>query len=447
MSLVMNAKIPKRRVLIISFSFDPMRNPRAFRWTLLAERLAAQGRDVDVVTSLFPGVPELEQRGRLTIHRVGWIWVESLRARFRVARERAGATSAHPANPGFFARAIAGAGRLARWLWRRVLWPDASCLWYPAARKRGLELARRHSYDAMICVAPSYTSVLAGQSIHRRHPDMRWILDLGDPFSFMEDTPPNNLLLYRGLNRSFERAAFRSADAISVTTPQTRERYAEIFPESASKIVVIPPLLSLPVRGAVGTEQRLPGKLQFVYVGTLYKNIREPDFLLGLFAQALERGLPAGSELHFYGDVSACLEGFEAYRPRLGNRLVLHGVVARATVAAAIEEADVLINIGNDTLYQLPSKVVEYAATGKPVLSIAKTEGDSSLRFFAEYPSALGLVAPEKNPTADQVARLVDFAQNLPPRLSEGRLGEWMKPFLPEQVLSCYLNLLVESNA
>ena len=75
------------RVLIVTFSYAPTVNARAFRWTALAEDLAARGWQVDVVTCWLPGIPESETRGGVQIHRAGWHLAERLR---RMVREKRG---------------------------------------------------------------------------------------------------------------------------------------------------------------------------------------------------------------------------------------------------------------------------------------------------------------------------------------------------------------------
>ena len=89
-------------------------------------------------------------------------------------------------------------------------------------------------------VSPTFTAVAVGKALAARKPrSFRWLIDLGDPFSFADESPPNNFRLYRLLNLRFERSCFAEADSVSVTTPETRERYAALFPESAQKIAVV----------------------------------------------------------------------------------------------------------------------------------------------------------------------------------------------------------------
>jgi glycosyltransferase involved in cell wall biosynthesis len=421
-----------RPIVIVSFSYAPRLNPRAFRWTALAERFAALGHPVDVVTSWLPGFPDSELRNGVRLWRAGWKLLESARGGIGGARTSApdAGASAVRSSP------IASLGRR---LWRNLCWPDVSANWYfPALKATAALLATRRG-AALISVAPMFTAVAVGHALKRRDPGLDWIIDLGDPFSFLVESPPNNQFLYARLNARFERAAFRAAHAVAVTTRRTAERYGAVFPESASKISVIPPLLSAEL--APGAPVRRPGAIRIVFLGRLYRGVREPDFLLALFAAAQDGAPQPPLDLHFYGETGACAGAFELYRERCRGRLFVHGVVSRERALAATREADVLVNLGNQTPYQLPSKVVEYAATGKPVVNIAPHREDSSIEFFQSYPQALNLVSEGRAPDAAQVARFREFVSRSEAPDSAALEG-FMRPFRIEQVAGRYLELI-----
>lgn len=429
-------KMPQKRILVISFSYRPLNNPRAFRWTHLSKKIVAAGHSVDVVTSWVPGCSDTERLGNLSIHRAGWKFLERVRGRRRLAREQAGKVTILETSS-LLAKAKRALLRGVNWLWRNLYWPDPSCLWFFPARQMALALIAQKPYDVVISVAPTFTAVAVGHSVRKRLAGAVWLLDLGDPFSFLEGAPPNNPTLYAGLNRWYERKVFAQADVISVTNPQTQQRYAEVFPESAAKLLVIPPLLSLPQSGP---KPAVPGRL--VYVGTMYRNIREPGFLLELFKRALEAGLSDETELHCYGDVSSCMDIIARYESLLGKRVFFHGVVSRDVAAQALDEAQFLVNIGNETTYQLPSKVVEYAATGKPIINFAKSRMDSSVGFFAAYPCALNLINSMPLPDETTVADFVKFMKEPPQTMERSALTNWLSPYISENVVAAYLNAM-----
>ena len=48
--------------------------------------------------------------------------------------------------------------------------------------------------------------------------------------------------------------------------------------------------------------------------------------------------------------------------------------------------ANYLVNIGNKTPYQVPSKIIEYMSSGKPIINIEQCDFDTSSRVLQNYP-------------------------------------------------------------
>src|SRR5262249_5582396 len=144
-----------------------------------------------------------------------------------------------------------------------------------------------------------------------------------------------------------------------------------------------------------------------VYLGHLYPVLREPGPLIDLLRRlvAAEPALAASIAVEFYGspgvfaaDLAAFAREWSGFRPQ--------GAVARVRALAVLEEADALINIANTTDWNLPSKLAEYAATGKPILNVAAGSDDPSAAFLAGYPLATTLL-PDRS--ALPLALLVAF--------------------------------------
>jgi glycosyltransferase involved in cell wall biosynthesis len=423
------------KVLIISFQYWPALNARAFRWTALAEDWVRKGREVHVVCARVPDRPVLETQNGVRIHRVGSAWIERLRG--AAIPVTGGETAARRSAIRYAATATARA------IWHRIYWPDTSCTWYFAARSKARELLAAIRPEAVVSVSPPFTAVAVGRSLARRsRRESRWLIDLGDPFSFADEAPPNNFHIYRGLNIRFERSCFAAADSVSVTTPETRDRYAALFPESAQKIIVIPPLVALPETGGGTVHAGRSDRRQLAFLGRLYPTIRPPDFLLALFAALAEA--PAGEryELHFYGETWECEASFAPYRHMLGRNLFVHGAVPRERAASAMRSAYALVNIGNDTRYQLPSKIVEYAMTGRPILNLVAHPDDSSARFLARHPARLTLTARGRGPTPEDLKRLREFLGRTPEEISPAMLHTWLAPYTLPQISARYDALL-----
>ena len=148
------------------------------------------------------------------------------------------------------------------------------------------------------------------------------------------------------------------------------------------------------------------GRRRCVFVGSLYPALRTPHYALELF-RALN---DPGWELVFVGggwdNYPAGLP--EACRAVLGERLVITGPLPREKAEGYLAGADVLLSLGNDLDNQVPSKLFEYFAAGKPVLHLAKRADDPCLSYFDRWPLALCLFESEGT-GADVTARLGRF--------------------------------------
>jgi hypothetical protein len=386
----------------------------------LAEQFAREGHSVLVVTSWQPGLPVEETIRGVRVYRVGMRPLERLRRWLSASRlvdtvrmeSRKTETSAElESHSGTAARILRILNHV---IWRNLWWPDSACIWIRPALRTARALLSEKPADVVISVSPAFSAVVAGYILARDcRGCRRWMIDLGDPFSFLEQAPSNNFSLYRRLNQWVEQRAFLRANAVSVTTNNTREIYSRLYPACAGKITAIPPLLP-PSPESASSKRFFQNNdtTRLVYIGTLYRNLRRPDFLLQILCSMLRTHPSFHCELHLIGDTQECRESLLLYSKYLGERLVIHAPVERDLATQAMTEADILINLGNDTTFQLPSKLIEYTATGKRVISISCTASDSSTAFLRDYPNALCLQDQGSTPSDDQIAKFVSFCED-----------------------------------
>lgn len=437
------------KFLIISHAYDPTVSPRAIRWAQIAVEWVGKGHEVDVVTSRKPELAGKEKLNGVGVHRVGNAASEMWRDRVK-ERNIERFPEKRPAASSKKAKHFSGAAKkslsLLLWIrrhtWKQLWWPDSSCLWYFPARKKAERLLRGKDYDAMITVSLPFTGHLVGLHLKRRFPARPWIADSGDPFCYLDKPVANNQRLYARKNYSVESDVFHLADSVTVTTAETSQRYANLFPECVNKLRVIPPLLtSSNAEGKKSTLFAGDGAIRLVYIGRVYRENRNPEFLLELFHRLLASRLGERLELHFFGPAGDCAEILENYKILYGNKLHLHGNVGHATALQAMEEADILVNIGNANSYQLPSKVVEYARTGKPVLNLAAHAADSSASFFADYPACLNLVRRSNEVAPEHVEAVLDFISKRHTTPAEV-LENFLAPFRVDRVAQRYEDII-----
>ncbi len=422
------------KLLLITYSFAPDLTPRAFRWSAIASHLARKGHHVDVLCAAVPNGTANEQCDGATVYRVrDWL----LNASARVT-PKAGETA--KAGVGVLSTLRASVRRVVRTLWRAAYWPDYACGWVIPAVRMAHILCGRNSYDWIISVSHPFTGHLVGLLAKRRLPNVRWLVDIGDPFHLTKEPSPNNRRLYSPLNRAIERKVLMKADAISATTEETKRLYEEHFALESGKVVVIPPLLSLPSPVMLPVA-RTDGVLRLVYIGTLYRRLRSPEPLLALFRALVEAGNGRPLELHFYGSVNDCGDTLAPYTESMRSQLFVHGLVGRAEVLQAMRDADILVNIGNDSAAQLASKVIEYMAMGKPVLNLVSVERDASVAELADYPASLTIGRTDELTSPDVVRTVLAFVTRSRP-VDEGVMAKVRSRYSEDNIADLYVSLL-----
>ena len=376
------------RLLIVTAWYHPFIHPRAHRWTALAEQWAAEGHEIHVLCSGRVGEPAEATLNGVHLHRVGFDSLKELAYRLTGDKNGRGRVGAGVQAPGILMRLGAWLYRTA---WKSLYFPDDACIWYWPAKRKALTLLDLLEPDALITVSLPFTGHLIGLAARKNTRGLYWLADMGDPFA-VQWQPLNNAFLYGRLNRLLERKVLEQADAVAVTTTQTKEKFrAHYGDEAVVAMHIVPPLLH-PLPGV--SERRAfmakqSGKIRMAYFGALYAPTRTPDAFLDLMERsfAAQPELRERLEVHFYGEIFPEFYGMLQQRPFIH----LHGLRPRAEVRTVMQDMDILLNIGNLSDIQLPSKAVEYLASGKPVVHLSYSETDPFLEFFGDNKLILNL--------------------------------------------------------
>jgi hypothetical protein len=351
---------PGKKILIISAWYFPLFHPRPHRWTAIAAHWAKEGCEVTVLTSKQPGFTENEIRDGVSVHRTGVDSVKTLLAFWKKGRE-----SGNEAPAGWL-------WWIYQHIWKQLVFPDDSCWWYFPARRRLKQLLQKEKFDLIISVSLPFTGHLLGYFAKKQQPEAYWIADNGDPFAFQPQAL-NNRSLYGALNRRWEQRVLQIADKSVCTNEATRRAYARAHGEAAvQKMQCIPPLLH-PAFEPDEVRPPVEGPIIMAYFGAMYPPMRTPETLLELVAR-----LDLPIELHFWGEINPAFQKLLHAYPFVR----LRGLHSRAAVREAMRGSHILVNIGNRSSYQLPSKAVEYLASGRPVLHLSFTEEDPFAELF-----------------------------------------------------------------
>jgi hypothetical protein len=434
------------RILIVCYSYFPALNPRAFRWTALAEEFVDRGHDVHVICNKEIDTKRSDKVNGVIVHRVG----ANLREALRSCLGRPSPTSATSIGMSASEESQTNKARVyfvrvIKWIYnhsvQKILWPDFACFWYFPALAFAHKLILEKKYDVVVSVSLPFTGHCIGLKLKKRY-SIHWVVDIGDPFSFMSETPVNNHRLFDRLNYHSESSILQNSDAVSVTTEATRSEYMQLFPHlKGDKIYIVPPLFIPPTNMGKLTPFFVgPPRTRLVFAGTLYSKIRNPAALLELFNSLLKTSIGSQLELHFFGLINNCEPYFEKYHELLGSKIFLHGLVSRASALRAMMDATVLVNLGNLTAYQLPSKVVEYVMLGKPVLNITKSVADSSQIFFSDFEGICSVTEQAFLEDIDELERVKEFIKN-PPHCSQTDIDRLKRIHGLESIVESYLHL------
>ena len=331
---------------------------------------------------------------------------------------------------------------------RSYLWPDYGMPWIPPVYFKARKLIRRNRYSAIITVSwpvsPHVVGSLLHKTVGKRIP---WLVDIGDPFSFNKLTQINDFKKYGKLNHKFETNLLRDASILSVTTQETKNDYLKLYPAAESKIVVIPPIIPTKSEAPldlidIGLSDN--SKKNLIFTGSLRRINRRPDSLLKLFSCLLSyEDFSNDVELHFYGDIKQCVDSFRPYEDLINEQIYIHGIVEKEVVDIALSRADFLVNIGNVSENQLPSKLVEYLASNHPIINIASNNNDSSWGFLSSTGIALNVLAPTPQDITPEVVKSVSNFLRKPPRpLTNKELNDLTYPYLPKTISKQYLDLI-----
>ncbi|WP_166268189.1 glycosyltransferase family 4 protein [Marinobacter caseinilyticus] len=354
------------KILIINYYFEPVIGAHAYRWSQIAKEWAGRGHEVEVISGRFEKKSIYDNDGVL-IKRIGIVRTEGTESDSEYS-------DPFKVNSFLFLTKFKVRYLLKR-VYRKIYWPDGLWLWLPSLL---LELFKRKSkkYDLIISYSPTFSAHL-GALFFKKISCYRsaWIADYGDPFSLSSTMPPNNLKFYAHLNNCVESAVIKSCQIVSMTNKDTLIAYKNKFKKSSDKIICIPHLVDI---DKFYSKQKLKPKInknfiRFIYVGGFHKDIRDPSFMLSFFCLLEKAGF------NFTLDLYGPLNGFEIESK---GPIRHHGIISRSRAIEVVQSADCLVNVENINCFMTPSKLVEYVATGKPILNFIQ---DNCSELLLEY--------------------------------------------------------------
>tara|TARA_B100000287_G_scaffold407870_1_gene433695 strand:+ start:1 stop:846 length:846 start_codon:yes stop_codon:yes gene_type:complete len=242
----------------------------------------------------------------------------------------------------------------------------------------------------MITVSLPFSSHIAGYIINKKK-KKEWVMDIGDPFTLKKDAPENNKYLYGFLNKYYENKFYSLANKILFTHKESLNFHKEYFKIDSSKTFVANPISKF--------DQQIFNKslnydysskpIKFGYFGIFTKGVRSPNNFL--------KSLKDIDDIEIFWYVNDdSREQIKSNNLMISNSHFKNIVPREDAINLMADSVHCLISIGNMNTNQLPSKVIEYLSTGKPVIHFAEVPNDP-VNIIAEKFDNLFILTKEEN--------------------------------------------------
>ena len=126
------------------------------------------------------------------------------------------------------------------------------------------------------------------------------------------------------------------------------------------------------------------GHIHLLFCGWLYSEIRSPKYFLDIITRLDERFV-----ITFMG--RECEKLRERFEIKTRAEIITLPNQPYAIALQAMQDADILVNIGNSVPVHMPSKTLEYINTGKPFVNFYKMKDCPTLYYTKRYPLCLNL--------------------------------------------------------
>ena len=423
------------RILILSPYYDPYQNPRSYRANRYAHILAQKGYKVCVLTSNRSQSTQPTHEN-ITIETAGFNSIKEIYFSLtKGKKERSIAEPKDKSRKYKSSRILRSFIQLNNLFIKKIYWPDDAFIWQRPAIKKALSLLSTHQFDAVISFSLPFSTNLVGQKIKHAYPSLKWLIDMGDPFSFQKASPVNNTFLYKNKNMRVEKKVLSQADYIILTNESILQKLQFNLGIPKGKLLSTGPMISFPNLWSKSPEKTKKDTLKLSYMGSFFKNIREPQKVLAAFDQliAYYPHLAQEMEIHIYGDIFDNFNKDFNKFPSLKNLIFFHGLINNKEIHKAYSSSNILFNVGNKSNDQLPSKCVDYLYSAKPIINFRQIEEDLSSSFFHGHPYMLDVDLFKLDNSIHELYSFISSVKNK--RVSSNWVEAKCSPFYPQNIV------------
>lgn len=289
--------------------------------------------------------------------------------------------------------------------------------------------------DTVISVSMPFLSHKAVLRCKKRYPDIRikWIAYMIDAYSQkFGNSDPNKIIE--------EKEVIESADRTIMLSVLRSSYDIDIFREQRTKISYLPlPLLNFNHYDGENRIKMEKKKIDFVFAGMLYDDDRKLDYFVK-FVKAIDS---PDYRFHFMGKYySRNTQLLQQLKENVRSEITIYGVKPFDFAENSVAAADVVLNFGNLSVNQIPSKIYRSIVKRKPILTFYKIDEDPSLPMLKKYPLACNIKESESIKESD-MERFRKFVRNLKQTdVTESQLRALYKDDISEVVCEQFLKYI-----
>lgn len=263
------------------------------------------------------------------------------------------------------------------WLRANALIPDPRIFWKRPAVGFLLDIVKSGQFDAIITTGPPHSMHLIGLDIKRKT-GICWLADFRDPWSTWEflDTLPM-MAWVKKQHQQLEKQVLAEADVVTTISPTFQADLEKISGRKVNLLTNGFDESDLPQPWPHHPISQSP--IEILYTGGI-DSIRNPIPFLLAFKKVFENG-NVEVRLRFVGLVSEAVREMVEKDTWLTNHVRFEGYMSHQAVFDYYKKSHLLLLILTDTKNakgNIPGKLFEYMATGRPIVALGDPEGDAA---------------------------------------------------------------------
>jgi glycosyltransferase involved in cell wall biosynthesis len=318
--------------------------------------------------------------------------------------------------------------------------PDAQVWKWRAWRDQATAIARQWQPDVVLSSSPPHSIHVLGRRVAEAM-GVPWVADFRDPYLIDYRYGPQGLRrLVAWRHQQSDRGMYRNAALVVHAIPLHGRWASRHYPLARHKIRILtngfpPDLLD---ERFLASAERSP-RLSIRASGVLGRGAM--DLVQGILHELDKRGIEAE-----FRHVGKAAEQPASLPESLAGRVVFRGLVSHREAIREIAGADVLLKYDDSERAKvngLSSKLFEYLATGRPIVSINPTRPDWQL--LRHLPWCWSLRGTDHRAIIEAVEQaatsgarpseewLTTFRQRYSRRNQTGQLAQWMDELLRQK--------------